>query len=78
MATADMIQTPSGSASSQGERLATIEAERRHLATRADLRELETRMIKWMVAQFLILAGILAGIVVPLLIHIIGRLPQIP
>ncbi len=75
MATADMTQTSSGSASSQGERLAAIEAERRHLATRADLRELEARVIKWMDAQFLILAGILAGIVVPLLIHIISRLP---
>ena len=75
MATADMTQTSSGSASSQGERLAAIEAERRHLATRADLRELETRMIKWMDAQFLILAGILAGIVAPMLIHIISRLP---
>lgn len=75
MATADMTQTSSGSASSQGERLAAIEAERRHLATRADLRELETRVIKWMDAQFLILAGILAGIVAPMLIHIISRLP---
>ena len=75
MATAEMTQPSSGSGPSPGERLAAIEAERRHLSTKADLRELETRMIKWMVAQFLILAGILAGIVVPLLIHIIGRLP---
>ncbi|MCY3866604.1 MAG: hypothetical protein OXG68_14300 [Chloroflexi bacterium] len=38
-------------------RISTIEAERQHLATRDDLSQLETRIIKWLVATQLAVIG---------------------
>ena len=52
-------------------RVARLEGAYPHLATRADLKELETTMIKWLVG----IAIALGAIIVPLLLHIIGRLP---
>lgn len=40
-------------------RISTIEAEREHLATRDDLSQLETRLIKWLIATQLAVIGFL-------------------
>ena len=52
-------------------RVARLEGAFPHLATRADLKELETTVIKWLVG----IAIALGSVIVPLLLHIIGRLP---
>lgn len=51
--------------------VARLEGAYPHLATRADLKELETTMIKWLVG----IAIALGTIIVPLLLYIISRLP---
>ena len=40
-------------------RVATIETERQHLATKDDLSQMETRLIKWMIATQLAVIGFL-------------------
>ena len=40
-------------------RISTIETERKHLATKADMSGLETRMIKWLIATQLAVIGFL-------------------
>lgn len=40
-------------------RVATIEAERRHLAAKDDLSNLETRLVKWLIATQLAVIGFL-------------------
>ena len=40
-------------------RISTIETERQNLATRADLSQLETRLIKWLIATELAIIGFL-------------------
>lgn len=52
-------------------RVSRLEGAYPHLATKADLKELETTMIKWLVG----IAIALGAIIVPLLLYIIGRLP---
>ena len=52
-------------------RVARLEGAYPHLATKADLKELKTTMIKWLVG----IAIALGAIIMPLLLYIIGRLP---
>lgn len=40
-------------------RISTVETERRHLAAKADLSGLETRLIKWLIATQLAVIGFL-------------------
>lgn len=40
-------------------RISSIETERKHLATKADMSGLETRMIKWLIATQLAVIGFL-------------------
>ena len=63
-------------------RVARLEGTYPHLATRADLKELETTMIKWLVgiaisigAVIIAAVGIAMNSIMPLLEQIISRLP---
>ena len=56
-------------------RLSALEAERPHLATKNDLRELEVRLIKWIVGSAIASVIGVASIMTPILLHIISRLP---
>ena len=56
-------------------RLSALEAEHPHLATKNDLRELEVRLIKWIVGSAIASVIGVASIMTPILLHIISRLP---
>ncbi len=56
---------------SDGERLAALEATIPHLATKADIANLQSTIIKWFIGTWLATLTIL----VPLLLYILNRLP---
>ena len=56
---------------SDGERLARFEATIPHLATKADLANLQSTIIKWFIGTWLAALTVL----VPLLLYILSRLP---
>ena len=64
MATAPVLK-------SDGERLARLEATIPHLATKADIANLQSTIIKWFIGTWVAALTIL----VPLLIYILSRLP---
>ena len=60
---------------SDGERLAALEATLPHLATKADIANLQSTIIKWFIGTWLATLTVLAVILAPLLIYILSRLP---
>lgn len=56
---------------SDGERLAALEATIPHLATKADIANLQSTIIKWFIGTWLAALTVL----VPLLLYILNRLP---
>ena len=56
---------------SDGERLAALEATIPHLATKADIANLQSTIIKWFIGTWLAALTVL----VPLLLYILSRLP---
>ena len=56
---------------SDGERLAALEATIPHLATKADIANLQSTIIKWFVGTWVAALTVL----VPLLLYILNRLP---
>jgi hypothetical protein len=44
------------------ERVSRLEASYEHLATKADLYQMESRLVRWMIASMLGLAGLVAGV----------------
>ena len=60
---------------SDGERLARLEATIPHLATKADIANLQSTIIKWFIGTWLATLTILVVMLAPLLIYILSRLP---
>lgn len=60
---------------SEGERLAALEATIPHLATKADIANLQSTIIKWFIGTWLAALTILVAMLAPLLLYILNRLP---
>jgi len=56
------------------ERVTRLEAERPHLATKADINALETRMVKWVIATSIATITAILVPIIAILVHILSRL----
>lgn len=54
---------------------AARDAERPHMATKAEIIEMESKLIRWIVGTGIALFAALVAVAVPIVLYIISRLP---